>query len=65
MCSSFASRCSSAMPPSGVCWSSIRLTETTSAVWFSISGWPASSRIWPRTGGTITVLVWSCVAALA
>ena len=41
------------------------LTETTSAVRLSTSGWPVSSRIAPRTEGTITVLVWSCVAALA
>ena len=60
-----ASRCSSDIPPSG-CWAtSARFTDTTSAVLLSTSGVPTSSRILPRTGGTITVLVWSCAAALA
>ena len=65
MCSSFASRCSTATPPSGCCATSARFTDTTSDVLLLISGWPTSSRIPPRTDGTITVLVWSCAAALA
>ena len=60
-----ASRVSSGMPPPGCCETSARFTETTREVWLSTSGWPVSSRIWPRTGGTITVLTWSWVAALA
>ena len=39
-------------------------TETTSAVLFVTSWVPTSSRIWPRTAGTITSLVWFAVACL-
>ena len=39
-------------------------TETTRAVWLVTSRFPTSSRIWPRTAGTITSLVWFAAASL-
>ena len=39
-------------------------TETTRAVWLVTSRLPTSSRIWPRTAGTITFLVWFAAASL-
>ena len=39
-------------------------TETTRAVLFVMSWRPTSSRIWPRTAGTITFLVWLAFASL-
>ncbi len=39
-------------------------TETTRAVSLVTSRLPMSSRIWPRTAGTITFLVWFWAASL-
>ena len=39
-------------------------TETTRAVWLVTSCAPTSSRIWPRTAGTSTFLVWFWAASL-
>ena len=39
-------------------------TETTRAVVLVTIRPPTSSRIWPRTAGTITSLVWFCSASL-
>ena len=39
-------------------------TETTRAVWLVTSRLPTSSRICPRTAGTITLLVWFAAASL-
>ena len=59
-----ASRCSTGAPPPG-CWSRVIMsTETTRAVVLVTSRPPTSSRIWPRTAGTITFLVWFCSASL-
>ena len=38
-------------------------TVTTSELALSTMGRPASSRIWPRTAGVITVCVWSWEAS--
>ncbi len=39
-------------------------TDTTRAVVFVTRRLPTSSRIWPRTAGTITFLVWFAAASL-
>ena len=62
MPSSEASRCSTGAAPPGRCDSPVMSTETVSAVVLVTSWLPASSRIWPRTAGTITSLVWFCAA---
>ena len=64
MPSSGASRRSTGAAPPG-CWDRfIMSTETTSAVELVTSRLPTSSRIWPRTAGTITFLVWLASASL-
>ena len=64
MPSSGASRCSTGAAPPGCWFRVIMSTETTRAVWLVTSWSPTSSRIWPRTAGTITSLVWFCSASL-
>ena len=39
-------------------------TDTTMAVWLVTRRLPASSKIWPRTAGTITSRVWFAAASL-
>ena len=53
-----ARRRSTAVPPSGRWDSVIMSTETTSAVRLATRALPISSRIWPRTAGTMVFLVW-------
>ena len=38
-------------------------TETTSAVRLVTRAWPTSSRIWPRTAGTMMFRVWFAEAS--
>ena len=64
MPSSGASRRSTGAAPPGSWFSVIMSTETTRAVVLVTSWLPTSSRIWPRTAGTITSLVWFCWASL-
>ncbi len=59
-----ASRCSTGAAPPG-CWDRfIMSTETTRAVLLVTRRLPTSSRIWPRTAGTMTFLVWLAAASL-
>ena len=58
-----ASLCSTAAPPSLWVARFIMFTVTTSELALSTRGRPASSRIWPRTAGVITVCVWSWEAS--
>ena len=64
MPSSGASRFRTGVAPPGCWFSVIMSTETTRAVWLVTSWLPTSSRIWPRTAGTITSRVWFCSASL-
>ena len=63
MPSRWASLCSTPTPPS--LWTArfIMFTVTTRELALSTMGRPASSRIWPRTAGVITVCVWSWAAS--
>ncbi len=59
-----ASRFITAVPPS-LRWDSVIMsTETTSSVWLVTRALPTSSRIWPRTAGTMILRVWFCEASL-
>jgi hypothetical protein len=56
MPSSVARLRNSAVPPPRCCDTTAMFTETTREGFSPTSGLPRSSRIWPRTDGTITFL---------
>ena len=59
-----ASRFSTATPPS-LRWDSVIMsTDTTSSVRLVTRALPTSSRICPRTAGTMMFRVWFCEASL-